>query len=93
MVLALALKTYRINAGLTQAALARLLRITTQMVSLLECGRVAPSTRLLRRIVDLLDLDGPTVKAVLLALPCAPEKRRPRVEEEPPLFPRTGSDA
>lgn len=69
MVLANALKAYRHRNGLTQAALGRTLGVTSQMVSLLEQGGgVAPSLRLFYRIVILLDLDAPTVKAVMLEI-------------------------
>lgn len=92
MVLAIALKEYRLRAGLTQSALAAALGVSTQMVGFLERGRCAPSIRLLALIMDLLDLDGSTVKAVLVELARAERKAR-GLPPSPPSLQRTGSDA
>lgn len=48
------LRSLRRSADLTQAALAERIDVTTEHVSLLERGRVAPSFRTLERLVDAL---------------------------------------
>src|SRR5215813_12870665 len=72
------LRRYRIDAGLTQAALAERAGLSVRAVQHLEAGRGQPYQDTARRLADALPLDDTAREALLAASEPTPRRRARR---------------
>jgi WD40 repeat protein/transcriptional regulator with XRE-family HTH domain len=73
------LRTYRVDAGLTQAALAERAGLSVRAVQHLEAGRGQPYPDTARRLAEALPLDPAAREALLAATEPTPRRRNGRV--------------